>query len=40
MKDLQVDDKESYDIILIPGIDSNRLIKHQRQLYEGKQLIQ
>merc|ERR1712228_111229 len=39
MKNIQMDEKESYDITLILDIDSNGLIKYQRQLYEGKQLI-
>ena len=39
IKNLQCDDRESYDITLIFDIDSNGLIKYQRQLYEGKQLI-
>eukprot|EP01084_Bolivina_argentea_P249361 417406_1 len=39
IKNIQFDDNESYDITLIMDIDSNGLIKYQRQLYEGKQLI-
>ena len=39
IKGIQTDEKEGYDITLLLDIDSNGLIRYQRQLYEGKQLI-